>query len=48
MTATTNAETLRQNKIRFSLIVEYMLAFVSRPKMVTEVKNLYLNFRKIV
>ena len=33
MTATKNAENMRQAKIRFCLIVEQILAFVSSPKM---------------
>ena len=37
MTATTNAEKLRQYKIRFPLIVEQVLAFVSCPNIVKEV-----------
>ena len=46
MTATTNAENLRQYKIRFSLIVEKMLAFASSPNMIRQVKTLSLNFEK--
>ena len=38
MTATANAENLQQHKIRFSLIAEEILAFVSHPYMVREVK----------
>ena len=37
MTAATNAENLRQYKIRFSLILEQILAFVSRPNKIREV-----------
>ena len=37
MIATKNAEKLRQYKIRFSLIVEQILALASSPKMVREV-----------
>ena len=33
----TNAENLRQYKIRFTLILEQILAFVSRPNMIREV-----------
>ena len=47
MTATTNAENLRQYKITFSLIVEQILAFTSHPNMVREVKNLSPNFKQI-
>ena len=47
MTAPTNAENLRQNKIRFSLISEQILAFASSPNMVREIKNLLLNFKQI-
>ena len=39
MTATTNAENLRQYKIGFSLIAEQALAFASHPSIVREVKN---------
>ena len=46
-TATTNTENLRHNKIRFSLIVEQILAFAFRPNMVREVKNLSANFKQI-
>ena len=47
MAETTNAENLRQYKIRFSLIVEQILAFTSGPNMVRELKNLSPNFEKI-
>ena len=47
MTATTNAENLRQNKIRPSLIAEQILAFASSSNMVREVKNLSPNFKQI-
>ena len=47
MTAPTNAENLRQHKIRFSLISEQILAFASSPNMVREIKNLLLNFKQI-
>ena len=47
MTATTNAENLRQYKIRFSLIVLQILAFASSPNMVIKVKNLSPNFKQI-
>ena len=33
MTATTHAENLRQDKIRFSLIAEQILAFASHPNI---------------
>ena len=49
MIATTNAENLRQYKIRFSFIVEQILAdFDSSPNMVREVKNLSPDFKQIV
>ena len=38
MTATTNAENLRQYQIRFSLIAEQILAFASHRNIVREVK----------
>ena len=47
MTGTTKAEKLRQYKIRFSLIAEQILAFVSYPNMIREVKNLPPNFKKM-
>ena len=47
MTATTNAENLRQYKIRFSLIIEQILFFASHHNMVGEVKNLSPNFKQI-
>ena len=47
MTTTTNAENLRQYKIRFSLIGKQILAFASHPKIVREVKNLSPNFKQI-
>ena len=37
MRATTNAEILGQYKIRFSLIVEQILAFASCPNIIREV-----------
>ena len=40
MTTITNAENLRQHKIRFSLIVEQILAFALGTSMVREVKSL--------
>ena len=40
---TTNAENLRQYEIRFSLIVEQILAFASSTNLVREVKNLLTN-----
>ena len=45
MTATTNAENLRQHKSRFSSIVELILPFDSSPNMVRDVKNLSSNFK---
>ena len=48
MTATTNAKKSRQNKMCFSLIVEKVLAFASRPNMVREVKNLSPNLKRIL
>ena len=48
MTATTNAKKFRQNKMCFSLIVEKVLAFASRPNMVREVKNLSPNLKRIL
>ena len=42
-----NAENLRHYKIRFSLIVEEILAFASSPNVVREVKNLYADFKQI-
>ena len=47
MTATTTAENLRQFKIRFSLIVEQILAFASSPNMFREVKDMSPNFKQI-
>ena len=47
MTATTNAENLLQYKVRFSLIVEQIIAFASSPKMFREVKDLSPNFKQI-
>ena len=43
MKATTNAENLRQYKIRFSLIAEQILAFASKHNMARKVKNLLPN-----
>ena len=48
MTNATNAENLRQYKIRFSLIVEQILSFISILNMFKEVKNLSPNFAEIV
>ena len=48
MTATPNAENLRENKIRFSLILEKILAFTSSSSMVLDVKNLSPNFKQTV
>ena len=48
MTAATNAENLRQYKIRFLLIAEQILAFASHPNMARKVKNMPPNFKQIV
>ena len=48
MAATRNAENLREYKIRFSLIVEEILAFASGPNMVRELKRMSPNFKEIV
>ena len=40
MTVATNTENLQQHKIRFSWIVEQILASASSPNMVREVKPL--------
>ena len=48
MTAPINAESFRQYRIRFSLIVEQILAFTSSPNMVREVKNLYPNLKLLL
>ena len=48
MTATTNAENLRQHKIRFFLTGEQILAFASHTNTVTEVKNLSPNSKYCV
>ena len=48
MTATTNAKNLRQYKIKFSVILEQILAFALSLNIVREVKNLSENFKKIV
>ena len=47
ITATTNAENLRQYKIRFSLISEQTLSFATSPNMVREAKHLSRNFKQI-
>ena len=47
ITATTNAENLRQYKIRFSLIAEQTLSFATSPNMVREAKHLSRNFKQI-
>ena len=47
MITTTIVENLRQNKIRFSLIVEQILAFASSPNMFREVNNLSPDFKQI-
>ena len=39
MTATANADNIRQCKIRFSLNVEQILTFASNPNTVREVKS---------
>ena len=39
---------IRQYKIRFFLIVERVLAFVSSPNMVKKVKTLFSNSKQIV
>ena len=48
MTATTNAKNLRQYKIKFSVILEQILAFALSLNIVREVKNLSGNFKKVV
>ena len=48
MTAATNAENLRQLKIRFPLIVEQILAFALSTSMVREAKYMSPNFKQIV
>ena len=45
MTATANAENLRQYKCRFSLMTEQILGFTLNPDMFREVKNLSPNFK---
>ena len=47
MTTTTNAKNLQQCKVRFSLIVEQILAFACNTNLVREVKTLYPNFKQI-
>ena len=47
MTKTRNAENLRQNKSRISLIVEEIKAFASSTTLVGEIKNLAPNFKPI-
>ena len=47
MTTTTNAENLRQYKIRFSLIVEQILALTSSINLVKEFKNLSSNLKQV-
>ena len=39
MTATINAENLRQYEIRFFLIAEHILAFALHPNIVSEVNS---------
>ena len=46
MTATTCAEKLRQNEIRFFLIVEQILALASSLNIISELKNLSPNFKQ--
>ena len=47
MTATTKAKNLQRYKIKFSLTLGQILAFALSPNMVSEVKNLYPNFKQI-
>ena len=47
ITATTNAENVRQYKIGFSLVVEQILAFTSSNNVVRGVKGLVPNFKKL-
>ena len=47
MATTTNAENLRQYKIRFSLIVEQILALTSSINLVKEFKNLSSNLKQV-
>ena len=46
MTTATNTETLRQNKSRFSLIVEQIMAFALSTNLVREVNNSSPNFKR--
>ena len=46
MTTTTNTENFCQNKSRFSLIVEQILAFALITKLDGKVKNLSPNFKQ--
>ena len=48
MVMSTNVESLGQYKIRFSLIVEQILAFHSSTKLVRKVKNLSKQFKGII
>ena len=48
MTVTTNTENLRQFSIRFSLIVEQILAFALSPNVVREVRNVPQNLNKLL
>ena len=48
MATTTNGETLRQYKSRFSLVVEQILAFSSSTYLVRKVKSLHPDFKQIV
>ena len=45
MTATSNAKNLRQRKIRFSLIVEQILAFALHPNLAREIKIIASKFQ---
>ena len=47
MTATANTENFRQNKSRFSLVVEQILAVVTSTDSVREDKNLSLHFKRL-
>ena len=46
MTATTCADNLPQNEIRFFLLVEQILAVASSLNMISELKNLSPNFKQ--
>ena len=47
MIVITNTENLRQCKVRFSLIVEQILAFAASTNLIREVKNNSPNFKQI-